>query len=138
MQSMIASCLAFAFGLMFLSALLPGMIVRDLWSAMKAAVICGLLSAVLGKLLFALLSLIFFFPILITGPLGVFLVQTFVNAVLLTVTENLVDGVRFQRWRTALWAAVGLTVLQMEARWGARPQLGTLAYPPTGRWSRES
>ena len=29
MQSMIASCLAFAFGLMFLSALLPGMIVRD-------------------------------------------------------------------------------------------------------------
>jgi hypothetical protein len=83
MQSMIASCLAFAFGLMFLSALLPGMIVRDLWSAFKAALICGLSALVLGKLLFALLSLIFFFPILITGPLGAFLVQTFVNAVLL-------------------------------------------------------
>ena len=112
MQSMIASCLAFTFGLMFLSALLPGMVVRDLWSAFKAAVICGILSVVVGKLLFALLSLIFFFPILITGPLGAFVVQTFVNAVLLLLTENLVDGVRFQRWRTALWAAVGLTLLQ--------------------------
>jgi uncharacterized membrane protein YvlD (DUF360 family) len=112
MQSMIASCLAFTFGLMFLSALLPGMVVRDLWSAFKAAVICGILSVVVGKLLFALLSLIFFFPILITGPLGAFIVQTVVNAVLLLLTENLVDGVRFQRWRTALWAAVGLTLLQ--------------------------
>lgn len=112
MQSMIASCLAFTFGLMFLSALLPGMVVRDLWSAFKAAVVCGVLSVVVGKLLFALLSLIFFFPILISGPLGVFVVQTFVNVVLLLLTENLVDGVRFQRWRTALWAAVGLTLLQ--------------------------
>lgn len=112
MQSMIASCLAFTFGLMFLSALLPGMIVRDLWSAFKAAVVCGVLSVVVGKLLFALISLIFFFPILISGPLGVFVVQTFVNVVLLLLTENLVDGVRFQRWRTALWAAIGLTLLQ--------------------------
>lgn len=115
MQSMIASCLAFTFGLVFLSALLPGMVVRDVWSAFKAAVICGVLSVVLGKLLFALLSLIFFFPILITGPLGVFVVQTVVNTVLLMLTENLVDGVRFQRWRTALWAAIGLTVLQIVA-----------------------
>jgi uncharacterized membrane protein YvlD (DUF360 family) len=113
MSSLIASCLAFTFGLMVLSALLPGMIVRDLWSAFKAAVICGLLSVVLGKLLFYVLSLILFFPILISGPLGVFLVQAFVNAILLTITENLVDGVRFVRWRTALWAAVGLTILQM-------------------------
>ncbi len=115
MQSMIASCLAFTFGLVFLSALLPGMVVRDVWSAFKAAVICGVLSVVIGKILFALLSLVFFFPILITGPLGAFLVQTFVNTVLLTMTENLVDGVRFQRWRTALWAAIGLTLLQMIA-----------------------
>ena len=118
MQSMIASFFAFTFGLMFMSALLPGMIVRDLTSALKAAAICGVLSVVLGKLLFALLSLIFFFPILITGPLGVFVVQTFVNAVLLTITENLVEGVRFNRWRTALWAAVGLTLLQMVAARG--------------------
>jgi uncharacterized membrane protein YvlD (DUF360 family) len=116
MQSMIASCLAFAFGLMFMSALLPGMVVRDVWSAAKAAVVCGVLSVVLGKLLFALLSLVLFFPILISGPIGVFLVQAFVNAVLLSITENLVDGVRFQRWRTALWAAVGLTLLQMAVR----------------------
>ncbi len=114
MQSMIASCLAFAFGLMFLSALLPGMIVRDLWSALKAAVICGLLSVVLGKLLYALLTIIFF-PILLTGLLGVFAVQTVVNAALLMITENLVDGVRFQQSRTALWAAIGLTLLQMVA-----------------------
>ena len=118
MHPMIASFFAFAFGLMFMSALLPGMVVRDAGSALKAAAICGVLSVVVGKLLFALLSLIFFFPILITGPLGAFVVQTFVNAVLLTITENLVDGVRFQRWSTALWAAVGLTLLQMVASRG--------------------
>ncbi len=112
---MIASCLAFTLGLMVLSAVLPGMIVRDVWSAFKAAVVCGVLSVVVGKLLFFLLSLIFFFPILITGPIAVFLIQTFVNAILLIVTENLVDGVRFQSWRTAGWAAAGLTVLQMIA-----------------------
>jgi uncharacterized membrane protein YvlD (DUF360 family) len=113
MMSLVASCLAFTFGLIVCSALLPGLMVRDLWSAFKAAVICGLLSVVLGKLLFFLLSLIFFFPILISGPLGAFLVQAFVNTILLIITENLVDGVRFVTWRTALWAAVGLTLLQM-------------------------
>lgn len=113
MLSLVASCLAFTFGLVFLSALLPGMIVRDVTTAFKAAIVCGLLSAVLGKLLFALLSLIFFFPILISGPIGAFLIQAFVNAILLTITENLVDGIRFVRWRTALWAAFGLTLLQM-------------------------
>lgn len=112
MLSLVASCLAFTFGLIVCSALLPGVIVRDLWSAFKAAVLCGLLSAVLGKLLFFLLSLVFFFPILISGPLGAFLIQAFVNAILLVITENLVDGVRFVRWRTALWAAVALTLLQ--------------------------
>ncbi|WP_224196135.1 phage holin family protein [Nannocystis pusilla] len=113
MTSLVASCLAFTFGLIVCSALLPGMMVRDLWSAFKAAVICGLLSAVLGKVLFFLLSLVFFFPILISGPLGAFLVQAFVNTILLVITENLVDGVRFVGWRTALWAAIGLTLLQM-------------------------
>lgn len=113
MTSLVASCLAFTFGLIACSALLPGMIVRDLWSAFKAAVICGILSAVLGKLLFFLLSLVFFFPILISGPLGAFLVQALVNTIILLITENLVDGVRFVGWRTALWAAVGLTILQM-------------------------
>jgi uncharacterized membrane protein YvlD (DUF360 family) len=113
MTSLVASCLAFTLGLIVCSALLPGMIVRDLWSAFKAAVICGILSAVLGKLLFFLLSLVFFFPILISGPLGAFLVQALVNTILLLITENLVDGVRFVGWRTALWAAVGLTILQL-------------------------
>ena len=113
MSSLVASCLAFTFGLMILSAIMPGLLVRDLWSAFKASLLCGLLSAVFGKLLFTLLSLIFFFPILISGPLGVFLVQALVNAILLTSTENLVDGVRFVRWRTAMWAAIGLTILQM-------------------------
>lgn len=112
MLSMLISAGVFALGLLFLSGLLPGMQVRGLWSAFKAAVVCGILSVVLGKLLLALLALLFWLPVIITGPVGVFLIQTLVNGILLGLTARLVDGISFDRRRTVAWAAFALTLAQ--------------------------
>jgi uncharacterized membrane protein YvlD (DUF360 family) len=116
MTQFLVSALTFAVGLVLLAGLLPGMRVRSFWGAFKASLVCGLLSAVLGKVLLVLLSLIFFLPILITGPLGVFVVQGLVNAILLGLASRIVEGVDFDRTRTVIWAAFALTLLQVIAR----------------------
>jgi uncharacterized membrane protein YvlD (DUF360 family) len=116
MVGLIASALAFAFGLFFVPILIPGMRVRGMEDALKAGLVCGILSAVLGKLVLILLTLVFFLPILLTGPLGAFVVQAMVNAVLLVVAARTVDGISFDSTRTAIWAAVALTVCQTLVR----------------------
>lgn len=116
MGSFLASVLGFALGLVVLPAMIRGFRVRGLGSALKAGLVCGILSAVLGKILLALLTLVFLLPIVLTGPVGVFLVQAFVNAILLGLTSRIVDGLEFERTRTVLWAAVALTALQTIAK----------------------
>ena len=116
MGSLVASVLGFAFGLMLLPAMIRGFRVRGMDTALKAGLVCGILSAVLGKVLVVLLTLVFFFPIVLTGPIGVFVVQAMVNAVLLWLTAEVVDGLEFERSRTVLWAAVALTALQTVAK----------------------
>jgi uncharacterized membrane protein YvlD (DUF360 family) len=39
-----------------------------------------------------------------------------VNAILLIVATKFVDGIEFDRRRSAIWAAVALTILQMVVR----------------------
>ena len=116
MAQLIASAAGFAVGMLLLPVMIRGVRVRGTGSALKAGIVCGLLSAVLGKLLLVLLTLIFFLPIVLTGPVGVFVVQALVNAVLLTLTAKLVSGIEFERMRTTLWAAFALTVLQTLAK----------------------
>jgi uncharacterized membrane protein YvlD (DUF360 family) len=116
MGSFVASVLGFALGLLLLPVMIRGVRVRGLGSALWAGVVCGILSAVLGKILLALLTLVFLLPIVLTGPIGVFVVQALVNAVLLGLTGRLVEGLEFDRRRTVLWAAVALTALQTVAK----------------------
>jgi uncharacterized membrane protein YvlD (DUF360 family) len=116
MAQLIASILGFALGLLFLPMVIPGMRVRGTTNALKAGVVGGILSTLLGKLLLVLLTLVFFLPIVLTGPVGAFVVQGLVNAVLLWMTARLVDGIEFDRTRTTLWAAFALTALQLAAR----------------------
>lgn len=116
MAQLIASILGFALGLLFLPMVIPGMRVRGTTEALKAGVVGGILSALLGKLLLILLTFVFFLPIVLTGPVGAFVVQGLVNAVLLWMTARLVEGIEFDRARTTLWAAFALTVLQTVAR----------------------
>lgn len=116
MASFIASILGFAFGLLLLPAMIRGVRVTGMGSALKAGLVCGILSAVLGKILVALLTLVFLLPIVLTGPIGVFVVQAVVNAVLLWLTARMVDGLEFERTRTVMWAAFALTLLQTVAK----------------------
>lgn len=116
MGSFVASVLGFALGMLLLPVMIRGVRVRGMGSALKAGLVCGILSAVLGKILLALLTLVFLLPIVLTGPIGVFVVQALVNAVLLALTGRLVEGLEFERRRTVLWAAVALTALQTIAK----------------------
>ena len=116
MASFIASVLGFAFGLLLLPAMVRGVRVKGMGSALKAGLVVGILSALLGKILVALLTLVFLLPIVLTGPIGVFVVQAVVNAILLGLTARLVDGLEFERTRTVMWAAFALTLLQTVAK----------------------
>ncbi len=117
MISLLLSALVFALGLLFLSGMLPGMHVRGFGGALKAAVVCGVLSAGLGKLLLIVLSFVFWLPIVVTGPVGAFVVQGLVNAILLGLTARLVSSLEFDGRKTVLWAAFALTLGQTLARW---------------------
>lgn len=116
MGSLLASILGFALGLLLLPAMIRGVRIEGMGTALRAGLVCGILSAVLGKILVALLTLVFLLPIVLTGPIGVFVVQALVNAILLGLTARLVRGLRFERRRTVLWAAVALTALQTIAK----------------------
>lgn len=115
MIALVATAATFAFGMLFLPILFPGMRVRGTDNALKAGIIGGVLSAALGKVLFVLLSFIFL-PIVLLGPLGPFLVQTLVNVGLLWTAALVFDGIAFDRFRTTLWAALALTLLQTLVR----------------------
>jgi uncharacterized membrane protein YvlD (DUF360 family) len=116
MAELVASAVGFALGLLLLPAFIPGVRVRGMGGALKVGVVCGLLSVLFGKLLVFLLSLVFLLPILLTGPIARFVIQCFVNAILLSVATKFVDGIEFDRRRSAIWAAVALTILQMVVR----------------------
>jgi uncharacterized membrane protein YvlD (DUF360 family) len=117
MAQLIASAVAFTIGMLLLPALVGGVRVRGMTGALKAGLLCGVLSVLLGKVLLFLLTLVFFLPIVLTGPIGVFVVQGLVNAVLLGITAHLSEGIAFDSRRTMLWAAFALTALQTVAQW---------------------
>lgn len=116
MAQLLASAIGFAVGMLLLPAMIRGVRLTGTAAALKAGVVLGLLSAVIGNVLLFLLKLLFFIPIVLTGPLGVFVVQALVNAVLLSLTAKIVSGIEFERMRTTLWAAFALTFLQTLAK----------------------
>jgi len=115
MAHLIGSALAFAFGLLLLPAMIRGVKVGGMGGALKAGLIVGLLSAFLGKLLLALLTLILL-PLALLGPVGAFIVQALVNAILLALTSRITDGIRFETTSAGVWAAIALTILQTVVR----------------------
>jgi uncharacterized membrane protein YvlD (DUF360 family) len=116
MVPLIASIAAFAFGLMFLPMLFRGIRVKGGASqALKVGLVGGVASVFGGKVLLALLTL-FFFPIVLAGALGAFIVQALVNLAVLMLVPRFMDGVEFDRIRTTGYAALALTVLQILVR----------------------
>ena len=115
MIQLIATAATFVFGLMFLPIVFPGMRVRGMSSALKAGLVGGALSAALGRIIWVLLTLIFF-PVGILGAVGAFIVQVLVNLVLLRAIARAAEGVEFDGIRTTLWASVALSALQLLVR----------------------
>ncbi len=116
MVPLIASIAAFAFGLLFLPMLFRGIRVKGgATSALKVGVVGGVISVFVGKVLLALLTLVFF-PIVLAGAIGAFVVQAIVNVAVLLLVPRFLDGVEFDRLRTTFWAAIALTVLQLVVR----------------------
>lgn len=116
MGSFIASVVGFALGLLLLPMLIRGMRLQGIGNALKAGLVCGILSTMLGKVLVALLTLLFWLPVVLSGPIGAFIVQGLVNAILLGLTARFVSGLSFDRRRTVVGAAFALTALQAVAR----------------------
>ncbi len=108
--------IGFAVGLLLLPAMVRGVRVGGMGGALRAGLVIGILSSLLGKMLVALLTLVFLLPVVLTGPLGVFVVQALVNAILLSLSARIVSGLQFERTRTVLWAAFALTALQTAAK----------------------
>ena len=118
MGPIIASATAFAIGLLVMATVSPNIVVRESWDAFKVAVVAGLASALLGKLVVAILGLLLL-PILLAGPLGVFILHTLFNAIVLFAATRYLDGIRFEGVRTLGYVAAGLTLVQMIVRAGA-------------------
>lgn len=116
MVALIAVAATFAFGLLLLPALIPGMRVRGMLDVLKVGLLGGVLSAVLSKVILVILTLIFLLPIKISGPIAGFIVQGLVNTALLGIIGKVSDSIEFDRVRSTLWAAFALTALQTVVR----------------------
>lgn len=94
-----------ALALLITSRLVPGFEVRDLSSALWAALLIGLLNATIGFVL-----KIITFPLSIL-TLGLFLL--IINALMILVASNVVSGFHVRGWGPAFWGAAILALLGM-------------------------
>jgi putative membrane protein len=98
-----------ALSFMIVSHLLPGFHVRSFGSALVVAAVYG----VLHVLLFRVLLILAFIPVILTFGLFVFVI----NALLLFLTDALLEQFKIDSFLTALVGAVLLTLLNGIWRW---------------------
>jgi putative membrane protein len=98
-----------AVSLTAIAKLLPGVRIKSFGTAMIVAAVYGVLSVLFSWLL----GIIFFLPLLLT--FGLFALV--INAILLFVTDQLVEDFEIDNLITTLIAAVALTILNGIWRW---------------------
>ena|SRR2546423_6484614 len=98
-----------AVALLIVSRLVPGFFVRDLGTALLAALVFGFVNATLGLLLKILT-----FPLTIL-TLGFFLI--IVNAIMLKLAASVTPGFDVRTWTAALVGAICLTVISTVLQW---------------------
>lgn len=112
-MSLLAAFAAFVLGFFILPQALPGLKVHGPYGGARSALLGGLVSVGLGKLVLMFLTIVFF-PILLLGPLAAVLAYTIANFVILMASEYIFDEVECDSMKTvATMAAVlaGLEVL---------------------------
>lgn len=107
-MSLIVSFLVLSGAILLISALVPGIRVRGFKSAMGVAVIYGLLNFALFKLLIFIT-----FPLVVLKVLTLGLFGIVMNAVLLMITDKLLDGFEVKGFGSALLGAVGISLVNL-------------------------
>ena len=108
MFRMLIHWLLSAIALLAVAHIVPGFSVNDLWSAMIAALVIGFLNATLGFIM----KVISFPLVLLT--FGIFLL--FVNAAMIKLAANFVNGFYVYTWGAAFWGGIVLSLLGMIIR----------------------
>ena len=116
MISAIISMFVFAGGILLAEFVIPQIHVGRSWThpwdKFRNAAICGVCSAVLGKITAGILGLIFF-PILLLGPLFLIAVQALANTAILFAGGFLLEDFKFADRQTIAWTATILATLQV-------------------------
>jgi putative membrane protein len=107
-MSIIISFLLLALSVLVISAIVPGIRVRGFKSALAVAAVYGLLNFVLFKLLIFITFPLLILKVLTLGVFGVLL-----NAVLLMVTDKLLDGFEIDGFGSALLGALGISAVNL-------------------------
>jgi putative membrane protein len=97
-----------AIALVIVAKVVPGFTVNDMPTAMLAAVVIGFLNATLGFVM----KVISFPLVLLT--FGIFLL--FINAAMIKLAANFVNGFYVYTWGAAFWGGVVLSLLGMLIR----------------------
>lgn len=105
MARMLVQWVLSALTLLVISHFVRGFVIVDLFSAMIAVVMIGLLNATLGLLL-----RIITFPIVIL-TFGMFLLV--INAVVLWLSSEFVPGFRVETFRAAFMGALAITIVHI-------------------------
>ena len=108
MLSMIVGFLVMAVSIWVIAMIVPGIKLHGFKSAMAVAGIYGVLNFVLFRLLFFIT-----FPLLILKYLTLGIFGVVINAVLLMVTDKILDGFEIKGFGSALLGALGISVVNL-------------------------
>lgn len=101
--------LIYAGGLLFVAYLIPGVSVFSFYSALIAALILGLINALIRPLV-----------IILTLPINIFSLGLFtfiINALMLWLTSTIVKGFDVANFGSALWAALIIWAIALFTNW---------------------
>lgn len=108
-MELVITWLVLSAGMWIVSRLLPGFHVRGVSGALVTGAIFGVLHWAIGKLLFVVLVV----ATLGLGYLLAFLTRLIVTAIVLKITDSLLDSLTIKNFKTAFVAAVLLSVLSL-------------------------
>ena len=114
---MIAKLLLFTLVALITPRLLPGVRVRGWGAALAIALVFGVLNLLIGWLLSAILTFLSFPFVLLTFGLFMIVVTTAVNAVLLKLTDALLDVFDLPGWGAAFGMGFLFAIAAQVATW---------------------
>jgi putative membrane protein len=106
-MSMLLSWLILSLAVWITAEVLPGFHVKSFGSALVVAAVFGLLNFLLGWLFFAVLTV----ATLGLAWLFAFITRWIINAIMLIITDKLLDGFRIDGFRWALGGALMMSVI---------------------------